>query len=155
VLQLAGRFELVKRYLWDHTVTANPYDPQNQSAAGPAVTLQHSGLKSIDAGEDAARYFHVAISDPRHPDIWGVVQHGVVDTGKTAKIAEHGGADPEDRDVPLLVFAPATTRQDGRISSAPVQTIQIAPTILRLLGLDPRALQAVQIEHTQVLPGLG
>jgi hypothetical protein len=29
---------------------------------------------------------------------------------------------------------------------------QIAPTILQLLGLDPTALQAVQIEHTAVLP---
>jgi hypothetical protein len=36
-----------------------------------------------------------------------------------------------------------------------VGTTQIAPTILRLLGLDPQALQAVQIEHTKVLPGLG
>ena len=35
----------------------------------------------------------------------------------------------------------------------PVETTQIAPTILKLLGLDPDALQAVQIEHTAVLPG--
>ena len=35
-----------------------------------------------------------------------------------------------------------------------MQTTQIAPTILRLLGLDPHALQAVQIEHTSVLPQL-
>jgi hypothetical protein len=31
---------------------------------------------------------------------------------------------------------------------------QIAPTILRLLSLNPDELQAVQIEHTRVLPGL-
>ena len=36
----------------------------------------------------------------------------------------------------------------------PVQTTQIAPTILKALGLDPGKLQAVQMEHTQVLPGL-
>jgi hypothetical protein len=29
-----------------------------------------------------------------------------------------------------------------------------APTILGLLGLNPRDLQAVRIEHTHVLPGL-
>ncbi|HJQ48691.1 MAG TPA: hypothetical protein VJ870_20555 [Amycolatopsis sp.] len=33
-----------------------------------------------------------------------------------------------------------------------VQATQIAPTILQLLGLDPSALQAVHIDHTQVLP---
>lgn len=31
----------------------------------------------------------------------------------------------------------------------------IAPTILKLLGLDPNRLQAVDIEHTQVLPLTG
>jgi hypothetical protein len=35
-----------------------------------------------------------------------------------------------------------------------VETIQVAQTILQLLGLGPHALRAVQIEGTQVLPGL-
>jgi hypothetical protein len=33
-----------------------------------------------------------------------------------------------------------------------VATTQIAPTILQLLGLDPNALEAVQIEGTATLP---
>jgi hypothetical protein len=33
-----------------------------------------------------------------------------------------------------------------------VQTAQIAPTILKLLGLDPKALRAVQLEHAGALP---
>jgi hypothetical protein len=35
-----------------------------------------------------------------------------------------------------------------------VETTQIAPTILALLGLDPSDLQAVRAEHTRVLPEL-
>jgi hypothetical protein len=35
-----------------------------------------------------------------------------------------------------------------------VKIIQIAPTILALLGLNPMALEAVRIEHTPLLPGL-
>jgi hypothetical protein len=35
-----------------------------------------------------------------------------------------------------------------------VKILQIAPTILALLGLNPMDLQAGRIEHTQVLPGL-
>jgi hypothetical protein len=35
-----------------------------------------------------------------------------------------------------------------------VETAQIAPTILAVLGLDPNKLTAVQDEGTQVLPGL-
>ena len=35
-----------------------------------------------------------------------------------------------------------------------VETSQVAPTILELLGLDPTALDAVKIEGTPVLPSL-
>ncbi|MBV9839746.1 MAG: hypothetical protein JO156_16640, partial [Solirubrobacterales bacterium] len=89
---------------------------------------------------------------PRHPDIWGVVQHGVVYTGGTGKIAEHGGANPQDRDVALTVYSP--TAVGSRVVGGPVETTQIAPTVLKLLGLDPSALKAVRLEGTKVLPGL-
>jgi hypothetical protein len=135
----------VKRYLLSHTATGN-------TAAGGSRTLASSGLVRVYAGRGAARYFGVPKGDPNHPDIWGVVQHGVVYTGGTGKIAEHGGADPEDRDVPLVVYAPAVV--DPSVVSASVETTQIAPTILRLLGLDPQSLGAVRIEGTRVLPGL-
>jgi hypothetical protein len=35
-----------------------------------------------------------------------------------------------------------------------VETTQVAPTILKLLGLDPGRLDAVRTEGTAVLPGL-
>ena len=38
--------------------------------------------------------------------------------------------------------------------AALVQTTQVAPTILKALGLDPARLQAVGIEGTQPLPAL-
>ena len=82
-----------------------------------------------------------------------MVQVGVVYTGGTGKIAEHGGANPADRDVPIVVYAPGAVRPD--VCHQWVETTQIAPTILRLLGLDPDALRAVQIEGTEVLPGIG
>jgi len=40
----------------------------------------------------------------------------------------------------------------GVLAGQPVETTQIAPTILQLLGLDPNALKAVQQEGTPVLP---
>jgi hypothetical protein len=142
--QAAARF--VKHYLWTHSATGN-------TASGGSRTLPHSGLVKIYAGRAAARYFGVPVSDPRHPDVWGVVSVGVVYTGGKGKIAEHGGANPADRDVPILVYAPGAARPGPYGDS--VETTQIAPTIIRLLGLDPDALQAVQIEGTRVLPGIG
>jgi hypothetical protein len=136
--------DFVKDYLWSHSATGVAYD-------GSSRTLAHSGLSKVYAGRDAARYFGVPTSDPRHPDVWGVVQVGVVYTGGS-KIAEHGGANPADRDVPIVVYAPGAV-EPGTFRPW-VETTQIAPTILSLLGLDPNALEAVQIEGTQVLPGI-
>jgi hypothetical protein len=142
--QAAARF--AKHYLWTHTATGN-------TATGGSRTLEHSGLVRIYAGKAAAHYFGVPVSDPRHPDVWGIVRVGVVYTGGKGKIAEHGGANPADRDVPIVVYAPRAVRH--RVSDQWVETTQIAPTIVQLLGLDPSDLQAVQIESTQVLPGIG
>jgi hypothetical protein len=136
--------DFVRDYLWNHSATGVAYD-------GSSRTLAHSGLSAIYAGRAAARYFGVPLSDPRHPDVWGVVRVGVVYTGGS-KIAEHGGANPADRDVPIVVYAPGVV-QPGTYRPW-VETTQIAPTILDLLGLDPDALQAVQIEGTKVLPGI-
>ncbi|HVV08341.1 alkaline phosphatase family protein [Amycolatopsis sp.] len=108
----------------------------------------HSGLQTVYAGADAAQYFHVTPGDARVPDLVGIAQYGVVYTGGHGKIAEHGGAAPDDRDVPLVVSGTGHRVVDGA-----VETTQIAPTILALLNLDPGALQAVRLEHTQVLPG--
>jgi len=49
----------------------------------------------------------------------------------------------------------ANPHLDPRTLSAPVQTAQVAPTVLKLLGLDPSKLEAVREEGTQVLSGIG
>lgn len=149
-----------KGWLLSHPATGNTID-------GASRTLAASGLTSVYAGVDAARFYGVSVSEERHPDLVGVAQHGVVYTGGTKKIAEHGGMDPQDRHVPLVVATlghdgaetsgnatvAGTTLGNGRIITAPVETTQIAPTILRALGLEPRALQAVRLEGTRPLPG--
>jgi len=136
-----GAAEFATRYLRTHPAVGN-------TVTGASRTLDASGTRKIYAGAAAARLFGVPVSDSRHPDLFALVQHGVVYTGGKSKIAEHGGGDAQDRDVPLVVFAPGVHPE--RIGH-PVETTQIAPTILRLLGLDPNALQAVRIEHTRAL----
>jgi arylsulfatase A-like enzyme len=75
----------------------------------------------------------------------------VIYTGSLAKQEEHGGFGHDDTNVIMLLSNPkfrATT------ITSPVETTQVAPTILKALGLDPDDLQAVRIEGTQVLPGI-
>jgi hypothetical protein len=135
-----------KTFLLGHSGVGNDIN-------GDPKPYSSSGLAQAFAGADAAAYFGVPAGDARVPDVLGIAQHGVVYTGKQAKIAEHGGNDPQDRDVPLLVSGkPLEHGRWKHVDATPVETTQIAPTILQLLGLDPNALQAVQIEHTRSLP---
>ena len=109
-----------------------------------------AGVNTIYAGTDAANFIKVPYGDARVPDIIGIAQVGTVYTGKKAKIAEHGGNNPADRDVALVVSGGPV--DSGEVVNSWVETTQVAPTILRLLGLNPSDLKAVQIEHTKALP---
>ncbi len=89
--------------------------------------------------------------DPRTPDIIVTPNVGVTYSKSTAKLAEHGGFAHDDVNVMLLLSNPEF---DRRTITTPVQTTQVAPTILAALGLAPQRLQAVQKEGTPVLPGV-
>jgi predicted AlkP superfamily pyrophosphatase or phosphodiesterase len=123
------------------------YNDSSASIDGKPVTS--AGLSQVYTGASAAQLIGVDPSDPRVPDVIGIAQYGVVYTSHKSKIAEHGGDHTEDRNVPILVAWPGA--QGGTAVTKPVETTQIAPTILKLLGLNPQELQAVQIEGTQPL----
>jgi hypothetical protein len=89
--------------------------------------------------------------DPRTPDIVVIPNVGVVYTGNLKKQSEHGGFAWDDTNVMLLVSNP---HMEARTVNSFVETAQVAPTILKILGLDPNALDAVRKEGTPVLPAL-
>jgi Type I phosphodiesterase / nucleotide pyrophosphatase len=131
----------------------------NSTAATEAAAAQletNAASIGLDGGElfygpNLALRFNSPASDPRTPNLILTPKVGVVYTGGKKKVAEHGGFANDDTTVMMLVanpaFAPATI-------NSPVETAQIAPTILTLLGLNPNALVSVQEEGTQVLPGI-
>lgn len=89
--------------------------------------------------------------DPRTPDIIVAPNVGVTYTGSSAKLEEHGGFNPDDTNVMMLVSNPLI---GARTITTKVQTTQVAPTILKVLGLNPSSLDAVRQEGTAPLPGL-
>jgi len=139
----AAATEFARNFLLHHSGTGNDIN-------GNPKPYTQSGLREVYAGEAAADFFKVPPGDARVPDVFGISRVGVVYTGKKGKIAEHGAADPQDRDVPLVVSGDPVG--DHEVNGGRVETTQIAPTILKLLGLDPNALKAVRIEHTRALP---
>jgi hypothetical protein len=89
--------------------------------------------------------------DPRTPDILVTPHIGVTYSGSTKKLAEHGGFAHDDTNVMMLVSNPSIR---GNTVTIPVTTMQVAPTILKALGLNPSSLQSVQQEGTETLPKL-
>jgi arylsulfatase A-like enzyme len=110
-----------------------------------------AGIGQIFYGASITTSYNSPLTDSRTPDIIVAPNVGVVLTGSTKKQAEHGGFANDDTNVMLLVSNPSiSAKTDFNF----VETKQVAPTILQLLGLDPRKLDAVQIEGTTVLPSL-
>jgi hypothetical protein len=110
------------------------------------------GLGQIYYGPTLALNYNVGGwepgQDPRTPDIIVAPNVGVTYSGSTTMIADHGGFAHDDTNVMLLVSHPSFKPQtvfDG------TSTTQVAPTILKALGLNPAALDAVRAEGTAVL----
>jgi hypothetical protein len=89
--------------------------------------------------------------DSRTPDIIVSPNVGTIYSNSSHKQSEHGGFAHDDTNVMVLVAAHDI---EPRTVTSFVETAQVAPTILKLLGLDPNALDAVRKEGTPVLPGL-
>ena len=129
---------------------------KDQSQTGAAVrTLENHeaqiGGGEIFAGPSLDLMFAGPGIDPRTPDIIVTPNVGVIYTGKQAKIAEHGGFAHDDTNVMLLL---SNLSLKSHTVTLPVETTQVAPTILEALGVSPRSLKAVRQEGTKVLPKL-
>jgi Type I phosphodiesterase / nucleotide pyrophosphatase len=108
-------------------------------------------LGQLYYGPSLAINYNDPTRDPRTPDIIVTPNVGVTYSGSTAKQEEHGGFAHDDTNVMLLLshssFETSTVR-------AAVGTAQVAPTILKALGINPSALDAVRAEGTSVLPAV-
>jgi hypothetical protein len=120
---------------------------ENQSPA----THNIAGIGEIFWGSAIGQMFNLPSADPRTPDIIVTPNIGVTYAGSPKKLAEHGGFSHDDTNVMMLLSNPSFS---PKTVTSPVETMQVAPTILKALGLDPNKLQSVQQEHTQVLPDL-
>jgi Type I phosphodiesterase / nucleotide pyrophosphatase len=134
-------------WLTDSGQTANAVAMlESQSPANNNI----AGIGQIFWGSALTQIFNSPESDPRSPDIIVTPNVGVVYTGSSKKLSEHGGFSHDDTNVIMLLSNPNFR---AKTITSPVETTQIAPTIVKALGLDPGDLQAVQQEGTQVLPG--
>ena len=129
-------------------------DQSMTAAATSALLISNNQvnafIQDVWSGEKLKLLFGDPAVDPRAPDIIALGKPGVIYTTASSKFAEHGGFTDQDVNVPIVISRPGLAPQTIQ---QPVTLMQIAPTILQLLNLNPFALQAVQVERTSVLPG--
>jgi len=104
---------------------------------GPTLWLNY-GVGGLDPGQDS-----------RTPDIIVTPNVGVTYSGSTTMIADHGGFAHDDTNVVMLVAHPNFKASTVYTTTT---TMQIAPTIIKALGLELSSLDAVREEGTAVLP---
>jgi hypothetical protein len=104
---------------------------------GPSLWLNYN-VGGLEPGQD-----------PRTPDIIVTPNVGVTYSGSSTMIEDHGGFAHDDTNVIMLVANPSF---NATTVSATTTTTQVAPTIIKALGLDPKELDAVREEGTAVLP---
>jgi hypothetical protein len=135
---------------------------QNQTAAvaaylnanakpDPSTNSKGLFIDEVMAGSDLDLRFNDPSKDPATPDIIVRPNYGTIYSGSTAKNAEHGGFNYSDTNVGLVVSNPGL---HARTVKTPVASSQVAPTILKALGLDPDQLNSVRKEGTPILPFL-
>ena len=109
-------------------------------------------IAEVMSGDELRLKFNDPANDNRTRDVIVQPIYGTIYTTSGMKVSEHGGFSFGDTNVGLVVSNPHLR---ARVLKTPVATSQMAPTILRALGLDPDALDAVRNEETPALPGLG
>jgi len=131
-------------------------DQSAQTTADVAAYLnKHANdlfIEEVLAGNEMTLKFRDPLSDTRTPDVIVQPVYGTIYTASKGKNAEHGGFSFGDTNVGLIVSHPGF---ESRTVKTPVATSQIAPTILKSLGIDPSELEAVRKEGTKALPFVG
>ncbi|MEM5387825.1 alkaline phosphatase family protein [Paraburkholderia phymatum] len=130
----------------------------NHSDAGNAASILSKDQAGANSTHIQTLYDGATLKgiwgDPiggRVPDLIIQPIPGTIYSKSAAKLAEHGGLAADDTNTLLVVSNP---KLEKKVVDMPVTNMQVAPTILKALGLDPDKLVAVQREGTKVLPGL-
>ena len=136
------------RAVLEASVACPNVNPTNKTVAAvvPQICADNGGAV-IDLGSVPWKFGDPA--NGRTPDFMVQPNPGVIYTTSQAKDMEHGGSAPDDSHVALLVSHPSL---EARTVDRRVHTTQVAPTVIRALGLNPRLLEAVRKEGTRVLP---
>jgi type I phosphodiesterase/nucleotide pyrophosphatase len=115
-------------------------------AHGPVYIRASSPQLLLAPGADASnQYLLSTFNGPKGPDIVIFMDENssLVAGGESTWKGDHGGADWEAQHVPLIVSGPGV--KAGQVLDYPAPIWDIAPTVLSLMGIQPKGMQGVQL----------
>jgi len=124
-------------------------DPATTQAAVKSYAQDAHALRiaRIHSGTELALTLNATADDSRMPDIILEAEDGVVWGNEPV----HGGMSDDETHVALLISG---AQLSGRTDKTPVPTTQLAPLLLRALGMEKFDLNALHQEHSPALPGI-
>jgi arylsulfatase A-like enzyme len=119
--------------------------------------LIYTRLPSANLGrtpgiEAANQYLLQSFNGPTGPDVVVVFTEGAgcEPGGQASWKADHGGASWQAQHLPLILSGPGI--RSGHTSSYPARLIDVAPTILQLMGASHKGMQGVPLADALLAP---
>ena len=154
-------------FLWTHYMDVHePYVPESRYVADvdPAITLSDDEMFALfqdvllkrDVSDPAnvellkkLYLAHVREADEAAREFFGILEKAgvleesvvIITSDHGDEFGEHGGLSHDGKmyreliDIPLLIYDPSLS--GGRVSEALISTLDVAPTIVHLLGVGP------------------
>jgi hypothetical protein len=133
--------------LWLRNTAMSNHAAKALSKAAPQL-----GIQDIYWGTRLALTLNSSAKDSRMPDIVLQPRAGVIWASADGKsLMSFGGAADQDTHVALMISGAQLT---GRSDPTYVPTTQLAPLLLRALGMEKFDLRALHLEHSPALPGI-
>jgi arylsulfatase A-like enzyme len=130
------------------------YARRPSGARGYVQVSRDSTAGNPSAG-DADRYLLRSFTSPQAPDVVLFFREGTAAYlgGRLPWRGDHGGADWESQHIPLVMSGPGVRR--NAVLRDPVRIIDIAPTVLTLLGASPAGMQGIPVASAMRRPDPG
>jgi predicted AlkP superfamily pyrophosphatase or phosphodiesterase len=125
---MAGVPGVVGAYYLIESGSKHYYDRAPGVRIDPALDAAHRSLLGTFVG-------------PRAPDVVAPFRENTIGTKLSSAHGDHGGLNWGAQYVPLILSGPGIAT--GVVSHYPARLIDVAPTLLRLLGLAPRAMDGI------------
>ena len=135
----------------------NPYIQsvyaRTRTAKGYSYTRVSSSKLLRTGGTEAAnQYLLNSFNGSNAPDVVVVFTEGVgcEPGGQSTWKADHGGTSWQAQHLPLILSGPGI--RSGRVSSYPARLIDVAPTVLQLMGASHKGMQGIPLADALTSP---